>query len=327
MIDNFNRKHNYLRISLTERCNLRCFYCMPEDGVPLRHKAHFMTSEEIVALAKIFVAQGVDKIRITGGEPLIKKDFENIITNLGALNVKLHLTTNGILVDKYISVFKKVGLKDINVSIDSLKEEKFNAITKRKYFQKVMDNIQLLLKEDFKVKLNVVLMKDWNEDEIISFIELSKNNKLAIRFIEFMPFDGNQWDTSKVVTYHQIMDRVQNHFGPQNVLQISPLSNDTAKNFLVKGYVGTFGIISSVTNPFCDSCNRLRLTADGKLKNCLFSAGETDLLTAYRKEEDVLPLIQQSLNNKHAARAGIGLFNNENKKLFEANRNMTSIGG
>ena len=327
MIDNFNRIHNYLRISLTERCNLRCFYCMPENGIELRPKPEFMTTEEIIAIAKIFVSQGVDKIRITGGEPLIKKDFENIITQLGQLKVKLHLTTNGILVDKYLPVFKKVGLRDINVSIDSLVETKFNDITKRNYFKKVTDNIQLLIQNDFNVKLNVVLMKGINEDEIIPFIELSKKSNLSIRFIEFMPFDGNEWDTSKVVSYDFIMDKIQAHYQPQNMIQITPLLNDTAKNFSIKNYRGSFGIISAVTNPFCDSCNRLRLTADGKLKNCLFSAQETDLLTSFRNQEDIIPLIHQSVKNKYAARAGIGAFNNENKKLFEANRNMTSIGG
>lgn len=300
---------------------------MPEEGVPLRPKPEFMTTEETIAIAKTFVNLGVNKIRITGGEPLIKKDIVSILKQLADLKVELHLTSNGILVDKYISLFQTIGLKQINISLDSLNEQKFNNISKRKYFTRIVENIDLLISQKFEVKINVVLMKQINSDEIIDFIEWTKHKPISVRFIEFMPFDGNQWDTSKVVSYDEILDKVQNHFSFQSILPIPGTINDTSKNFKISHYKGDFGIISSVTNPFCDGCNRLRLTADGKLKNCLFSAKETDLLTAYRKQEDLAPLICKSILLKEKSRAGIDNFSNENIALFEKNRNMTSIGG
>ena len=325
--DQYHRVHNYLRISLTERCNLRCFYCMPEEGVPLRDKKEFMTSEEVIEFAKTFVDLGVNKIRITGGEPLIKKDIINILTQLAELPVELYLTTNGILIDKFINVFKRIGLKNINISLDSLEEAKFNKISKRQYFTRIMDNIQLAIDADLNIKINVVLMRNTNDNEIINFINWTKSLPLDVRFIEFMPFDGNSWQTDKVVTYAEIMDRVQSEYGFADIMPLTGKPNDTAKNFKIKGYVGTFGIISSVTNPFCDGCNRIRLTADGKIKNCLFSSGETDLLTVFRQGEDIIPLIYQTIGEKHRMRGGIEDFNDGNIQQFEANRNMTSIGG
>lgn len=300
---------------------------MPEEGVPIRPKPEFMTTEETIAIAKSFVNLGVNKIRITGGEPLIKKDIANILTQLANLNVELYLTTNGILVDKYISLFKTIGLKQINISLDSLLEKKFNNISKRLFFKRIVDNIDLLISEKFEVKINVVLMRNVNADEIINFIEWTKNKPISVRFIEFMPFDGNQWDTSKVVSYNEILDCIQNHFSIQSILPIAGGVNDTSKNFKIKDYEGSFGIISSVTNPFCDGCNRLRLTADGKLKNCLFSSKETDLLTALRQGEDLISLVHNTILTKQKSRAGIQDFSNENLALFEKNRNMTSIGG
>ena len=186
LVDRFGRKHDYLRISLTERCNLRCFYCMPPEGIVLRDKAEFMTSEEVIHFAKVFVDLGVNKIRLTGGEPLIKKDISNIVGQLGQLPIKLSLTTNGILVDRFIEDFKKAGIKSLNVSLDTLIEERFNLITRRDSFTKVMSNIHLLLEEGFKLKINIVLMRGENEDEIIDFIEWTKNLDVDIRFIEFI---------------------------------------------------------------------------------------------------------------------------------------------
>ena len=170
-------------------------------------------------------------------------------------------------------------------------------------------------------------MKGINDNEIVDFIEWTKHQKISVRFIEFMPFDGNQWDTSKVVSYNTILDTVRNKFSVTQLMPIEGHINDTSKNFKINGYKGDFGIISSVTNPFCDGCNRLRLTADGKLKNCLFSAEESDLLTAYRKEEDIVPIIHQSIARKHYSRGGIKAFTDEHISSFEKNRNMTAIGG
>lgn len=328
LTDSFNRKHTYLRISLTEKCNLRCTYCMPEAGIPLSPKAHLMTAEEIYEIAKLFVTHGVTKIRLTGGEPLVRKDFETIIRKLAKLNVKLAITTNGILLDRYLPLFKELNITNITVSIDSLNAEKNKRITRRNQFKKVWDNIELLQAHSKQVKLNVVLMKEVNDDEIIDFIKLTQNNDFKIRFIEFMPFDGNQWNTEKLVSQKTILDTVAKTFSKNQILREIDTPNDTSRNYSIQNYNGSFAIISSVTNPFCDTCNRIRLTADGKLKNCLFSSSETSLLEDFRAQKDILPKIRLALALKHQSRGGMDTFSKlSNRKLHSENRSMIAIGG
>lgn len=326
IIDQFGRVHDYLRISLTERCNLRCFYCMPEEGIQLREKAEFMTSEELIAIAKKFVKLGVKKIRLTGGEPLVKKGFDKLIRTLGELPVELALTTNAILIDRYLDDLIAAGIKNINVSLDSLKEDRSNNISRRNYFQKIRNNIDLLLQNDFNVKVNMVLIRGVNDDEIIDFIEWSRHEKVHVRFIEFMPFAGNNWESTKKVSLAEIMDRVQIHYDSDEIIRLVDAKNDTAKNYQIMDSKGTFGVISSVTHPFCSTCNRIRLTADGKIKNCLFSQTETDLLTAFRNGEELENLIMKSIYSKKRERGGIADFNNDNIKQIK-NRSMNTIGG
>ncbi len=328
LVDSFGRVHNYLRISLTERCNLRCFYCMPEAGVPLRDKSSFMSHEEIYEIAKTFTQLGINKIRLTGGEPLIRKGAHEIISSLASLNTELAITTNGILVDQFIDCFKSSGIHSVNVSLDSLEEKQQAKISRRNYFDRILRNIFLLVKEGFKVKVNVVVMKNVNDNELIKFVELSKDKPVEIRFIEFMPFSGNKWNWSKGIGYDSIMDQLYSHYGNNNILDIQSKANETAKCFKVKNYMGTFGIIGSITHPFCNSCNRIRLTADGKLRNCLFSATEVDLLDAFRKGEEIEPLIFQSVKEKKAERAGLlSLQDLDGHSLISRNRSMTTIGG
>ena len=279
LTDSFGRDHTYLRISLVERCNLRCSYCMPEEGVLLSPKSHLMTYEEIHTIAKIFVANGVTKIRLTGGEPLIRKDIPIILEKLSSLPIELSITTNAVIVDKFIDTLKINGVKSINVSLDSLDKEKFKHITRRDEFEKVYNNILLLVDEGFKVKVNAVLIKGFNDNEIIDFINFTKYLPISFRFIEFMPFDGNKWNMEKMVSYNDVMQYVNAAFSEEQIERLQDAPNDTSKNYKIKGYRGSFAIISSVTNPFCDTCNRLRLTADGQLKNCLFSSSESDILT------------------------------------------------
>jgi len=324
--DSFGRVHDYLRISLTDRCNLRCTYCMPAEGIVLREKSEFMTSEEIIEIASTFVEMGVKKIRLTGGEPLIKKDIVNILTRLSQLPIELTLTTNAVLVDKYIDTFKNIGIKSLNVSLDSLKPERMNAISRRVYFDRIMANINLLIDSEMDIKLNVVLMKGINDDEILDFIEYTKVNKVDVRFIEFMPFSGNGWDRSKMVSLQEIINVANEQF--MSIQKLEEKANSTARNYRVNGYAGTFGVISTVTNPFCDSCNRIRLTADGKLKNCLFSADESDLLTQLRTGKDIIPVIQSAVASKKEKLAGMDSFETEQgKEIFSRNRSMISIGG
>lgn len=328
LIDNHGRVHDYLRISLLERCNLRCTYCMPAEGIVLRDKAEFMSQEELIQIATTFVSYGIKKIRLTGGEPLLKKNFAEIIRELSRLPVELTLTTNAILLDKYIEDLRNAGVNKLNISLDSLQEERFNRISRRTDFQRIRSNIDLALKENFIVKLNVVLMKNTNEDEIIDFIELSRECGIKIRFIEFMPFNGNKWDWSKTVSYAEIMNIVSDHYGIHNILTEPLPPNSTSKNYRISDFKGDFGIISSVTNPFCDTCNRIRLTADGKVKNCLFSSEEEDLLGALRRGEDIKARIEAVVLAKKAKHAGISSFKSEEgQSIADQNRTMTSIGG
>jgi len=328
LTDTFKRKHSYLRISLTERCNLRCTYCMPAEGVPLSPKSHIMTFEEIFTIAKTFVAHGVSKIRLTGGEPFVRKDISVILKKLASLPIELAITTNGITIDRYINVLKENNILNINVSLDTLSETKFKEITRRNQFEKVYKNILLLIENGFNVKINAVLIKGFNDDEIIDFINLTKYLPISFRFIEFMPFDGNKWDLKKMVSYAEVLERVNNHFPIENVERIKDAENDTSKNYRIKDYKGSFAIISSVTNPFCDSCNRLRLTADGKLKNCLFSATESDLLTSFRKGKSIEPIVQKAVLGKLKIRGGMDTLEKlKEPDLHSKNRSMITIGG
>jgi cyclic pyranopterin phosphate synthase len=301
---------------------------MPAEGIQLTPKKHLMTAEEILEIAKTFVSLGVTKIRLTGGEPLVRKDAKEILLSLSKLGTELTLTTNGLLVHDYITVFKEAGITSLNVSIDTLQKDKFAEITRRDEFDKLNKNISLLLSEGFNVKLNVVLIKGFNENEILDFIGLTKDKNLQIRFIEFMPFDGNNWDKSKLVSQAEILHIIQEIHAADKIERLTDKPNDTARNFKIKGYVGSFAIISSVTNPFCGTCNRIRLTADGKLKNCLFSNSETSLLETLRKGESILPLIEKNIYSKKQIRAGLddqNIF--ENPSVFNKNRSMIAIGG
>lgn len=328
LTDDFGRKHNYLRISLIEKCNLRCTYCMPADGITLTPKNELMTADEVFAIAQTFVQNGVDKIRLTGGEPLLRKDFPDIISKLATFNIKLSLTTNGILIDRHLDVLKQFNVRDINLSLDTLIASKFNSITLRNQFEKVIDNLHLLLNNDFNVKVNVVLIKGFNDDEVIDFIKLTEFLPLSIRFIEFMPFAGNAWDKSKMVSQKQILETLSNYYNPSQIEKLVDEKNFTARTFKIKDYQGSFGIISSVTNPFCDSCNRIRLTANGKIKNCLFSNAETDLLTPLRNGETITDLISTAINNKKKVRAGMTTIEElNNPNLNQDNRSMITIGG
>lgn len=328
IIDQFGRVHDYLRISLTERCNLRCTYCMPEEGIQLRDREEFMTGEELLAIAEKFVELGVKKIRLTGGEPLIKKNIDQIVLGLAKLDVELAITTNGVLLDKHCDMLWDAGIRSINVSLDSLKEDRFNNISRRNYFKRIKQNIDLCIDKGFFVKVNVVVIRGTNDDEIIDFIDWTKTANINIRFIEFMPFEGNKWNWSSKVSFDEIMDQVHSHYGQHAVHKLKDDKNATARNFYVNGAKGSFGIISSVTNPFCDSCNRIRLTADGKIKNCLFSSSETDLLKVYRsgQVDQIKTMIIDSIYKKEKARGGITNFE-EIKGEELKNRTMVSIGG
>jgi molybdenum cofactor biosynthesis protein A len=328
LTDTFGREHTYLRISLIERCNLRCTYCMPEQGVVLTPRSHLMTYEEIFTLAQLFVKHGVTKIRLTGGEPLIRKDLPIILEKLSSLPVSLTLTTNAVIVDKHMASLKQFGVNSLNVSLDSLDREKFKKITLRDDFDMVYRNIHRLVEEGFRVKLNMVVMKGVNDNEVIDFIKLTQDLPITVRFIEFMPFDGNKWNIDKTVSYAEIMEMAREVYSEAQLMRLQDAPNDTSKNYQIEGYQGSWAVISTITNPFCDSCNRLRLTANGKLKNCLFSQTESDLLTALRAGKNIEPIIQKAVASKLKVRGGMDTPEKlQEPTLHSQNRSMITIGG
>ncbi len=325
LTDTFDRVHDYLRISLTDNCNLRCFYCMPEENYIHTPSSKMMQAYEIQKLAEIFVSLGVKKIRLTGGEPLLRNDAGKIITGLSDLPVTLTLTTNGTRLPEYLDLLVDAGVRSINVSLDSLRPETFNLITRRNQHSRVLDYILLALGRGIRIKINVVVLNGINDCEINDFVQWTRDLPVHVRFIEFMPFSGNRWTSNKVFTWQQMLRVISERF---TYFPIKGQKHDTDKKYKVPGHMGTFAVISPMSSPFCGDCNRIRLTADGKMKNCLFSTGETDLLTPLRKGEDITELIRQSIWEKKEKLGGqfTEKFNGvENDKLV--NRTMISIGG
>lgn len=325
LIDSFGRVHDYLRISLTDKCNLRCNYCMPANPCFLPN-AKLLSGDEITDIVKIFVNDyHIRKIRFTGGEPLLRKDFFDIIASFNELHLELAMTTNGILLDRFIAKFKAIGMSQLNISLDSLRPDRYALITGFDYFQKVMENIRIAITAGFQVKINVVMKKGVNEDEVLDFINLTENEQIHVRFIEFMPFNGNFWLWDEVISHKNIYEQVTK---VHKVQKLADEHNSTARAFQVNGFKGTFAIISPISTPFCGSCNRIRLTADGKLKNCLFSTEEFDIISPLRSGQDIRPIIEQAIQRKHAERGGLGSFSdNSAQEVFGRGRPMTAIGG
>lgn len=284
-----------------------------------------MQPDEIDHIAALFVQLGVKKIRLTGGEPLVRKEAGDIIRRLGKYPVELTMTTNGVRLHEFATDLQTAGLRSINISLDTLQAEKFLLLTKRDNFQKVYDNIHRMAALGLRVKVNVVAMKGVNDNEINDFVALTRELPLHIRFIEFMPFTGNHWDHAKVIGLQEILDIVAQQYAFE---PIRHKKHDTAKNFQVAGHAGTFAVISTMTTPFCGDCNRMRLTADGKMKNCLFSKTETDLLGALRRGEDLVPLIKACIGAKAAERGGQFTedYTHTDPQHIE-NRSMIAIGG
>uniref|UniRef100_A0A182M2Q5 Radical SAM core domain-containing protein n=1 Tax=Anopheles culicifacies TaxID=139723 RepID=A0A182M2Q5_9DIPT len=309
LIDSFGRFHSYLRISLTERCNLRCKYCMPAEGVQLTQKEHLLTSAEVIRLANLFVTEGVRKIRLTGGEPTVRKDLTEIVGQLKATNPLLEsvgITTNGLMLTRQLVGLQRAGLDALNVSLDTLRATRYEQITRRKGWERVMAGIDLAIQLGYRPKVNCVLMKGFNDDEICDFVELTRVRNVDVRFIEYMPFTGNRWDTDKMVSFRTMLDTIRARYPAFEPLPNGP--NDTSKAYRVPGYRGQMGFITSMTEHFCGSCNRLRITADGNLKVCLFGNTEVSLRDALRSpgcsEDDLRCLISAAVKRKKKQHAG-----------------------
>lgn len=327
LTDRHSRTHRSLRISIVDKCDLRCTYCMPEDQHFLRRE-ELMTRGEIATIAQLFVQRyGITKIRVTGGEPLVRPDAVDIVRDLAQLGVKLGLTTNALSLDKHLDGLMAAGLGSINISLDTFDAERFKKIARRDGFDTVWRNIRMALAHGLRVKVNMVVMRGVNDDEILRFVELTRDHPVHVRFIEFMPFAGNHWGRERVYTYAEMLGHIN------SVHTVEKLNDDphsTAKAYRVHGWPGTFAVISTVTEPFCGDCDRLRLTAEGKMRNCLFAREETDLLSALRRGEDIAPLIETNVLAKHAMLGGLPPFKPESQDevLHDlSERPMVSIGG
>jgi cyclic pyranopterin phosphate synthase len=255
----------------------------------------------------------------------VRKDAADIIQRLSKLPVQLTLTTNGSRLHEFADVLEAAGVKSLNISLDTLNKEKFVLMTRRNQFEKVYENIQLMIRRGFHVKVNMVVINHLNHEEINDFVQWTKNDPVHVRFIEFMPFTGNRWESEKVFTWQQILETVSSRY---DMLPVEKEKNDTAKKYIIPGHQGTFAVISTMSAPFCSDCNRMRLTADGKMKNCLFSTSETDLLTTFRNGADIIPLIYESIRDKKKALGGqftTDTAHIEPEKI--TNRSMITIGG
>ncbi|NWS97493.1 MOCS1 protein, partial [Mionectes macconnelli] len=325
LTDSFGRQHNYLRISLTEKCNLRCQYCMPEEGVKLTPKSELLTAQEIITLARLFVKEGVEKIRLTGGEPLIRPDVVDIVGQLYKLEglKTIAVTTNGINLSRLLPRLKEAGLNAINISLDTLVPAKFEFIVRRKGFHKVMEGIHKATELGYRpVKVNCVVMRGLNEDELLNFVDFTKDLPLDVRFIEYMPFDGNKWNFKKMVSYKEMLDTIKQRWPELEKLPCE--SSSTAKSYKVPHFQGQISFITSMSEHFCGSCNRLRITADGNLKVCLFGNSEVSLrdhLRSGASDEELVQIIGAAVGRKKKQHAG--MFNISQMK----NRPMILIGG
>ncbi|NXP06269.1 MOCS1 protein, partial [Thinocorus orbignyianus] len=325
LTDSFGRQHRYLRISLTEKCNLRCQYCMPEEGVQLTPKSELLTAQEIITLARLFVKEGVEKIRLTGGEPLIRPDVVDIVGQLYKLEglKTIAVTTNGINLARLLPRLKEAGLNAINISLDTLVPAKFEFIVRRKGFHKVMEGIHKATELGYRpVKVNCVVMRGFNEDELLGFVDFTKDLPLDVRFIEYMPFDGNKWNFKKMVSYKEMLDTIKQRWPELEKLPCE--ASSTAKSYKVPHFQGQISFITSMSEHFCGSCNRLRITADGNLKVCLFGNSEVSLrdhLRSGASEEELVQIIGAAVGRKKKQHAG--MFNISQMK----NRPMILIGG
>ncbi|KAK4053562.1 hypothetical protein OIV83_001730 [Microbotryomycetes sp. JL201] len=320
LVDSFGRQHDYLRISLTEKCNLRCTYCMPEQGVPLLPQDNLLTADEIERTAKMFVSNGVTKIRLTGGEPTVRKDLIDIDFELTAYSsarlgrlplASLGMTSNGIALKRKLPALVNAGLTHLNISLDTLDPFKYEIMTRRRGFQAVLDSIEtaMSLKDaGLRLKINVVVIRGVNDMEVADFVEMTRERDITVRMIEYMPFEDNKWSTEKLVPSSTLVNRLQTRYPGLHKL-IDPKS-DTTRSWKVPGFKGTIGFISSMSNHFCGECSRLRVGPDGGVKVCLFGPPVLALRPLLRDptctDDKLMHQVGRAVLGKHFAHNGLG---------------------
>ena len=327
LTDRLGRVHTNLRISVTDRCNIRCFYCMPAEDVTFRPREELLTFEEIERFVRALAPLGINKLRLTGGEPLVRKDLPSLVGRLSEVSGidDLALTTNGLLLEEQAAELRKAGLHRLNVSLDALSEETFQHITRRTGLQKVLDGIYAAQRAGFqRIRLNTVAIQGLTEAEVVPLAEFSRAHGLELRFIEFMPLDAdNQWNENRVLTGDSLRRILEESFCPLRPRERSDPSQPAVDYTFADGK-GNIGFINPVSEPFCSSCNRLRLTADGQVRNCLFSSVEWDVRALLRgggSEQEIQQLVRDCVAAKQPAH-GIGA-----NDFQKPERAMYQIGG
>ena len=327
LVDNFGRQMEYVRLAVTDRCNLRCQYCMPAQGIDIVPRQELLTFKEMYRLIRVLTELGVHKVRLTGGEPFARKDFVGFLEMLSHNDLleAINITTNGALISQHIDRIEKLEkVKDINLSIESLSREKFAKITRRDAFSEVYKTLELLEKSSLNLKLNIVVQSGVNTDEIVDFVRFTKNKNVAVRFIEEMPFNGKgQREMQENWTFKKILNEIKTEF---NVRELVSEKSSTSRNYAIDNHLGTVGIIPAFTRTICNNCNRIRITSTGTFKNCLFDDGVFNLRDFMRKgasNEDLkalfLSLVKEKPENGFIAEA--------NRKNGAASESMSTIGG
>ena len=345
LIDSFGRIHTNLRISVTDRCNIRCFYCMPADNVEFLPKAELLTFEELERVARVAAGLGIDRIRLTGGEPLVRRDLPLLVQKLRAIpGIRdLGMTTNGILLAGQAAALREAGLSRLNISLDALDPDVFRRVTRREGYDQVLEGIAAARRAGFSpIKLNAVSVRGLTENQLVPFGRLARETDTVVRFIEFMPLDADsQWQRNRVLFAHEILERLAAEFGPLRPVPPSPPSSPNhdsghstpllpqavatpAQDYEFADGRGRIGLIASVSQPFCGSCNRFRITADGKLRNCLFSLEETDIRPLLRNGGTDRQIAAAMLENIAAKREGHEI---NTARFLQPERPMYSIGG
>jgi len=325
LFDNHGRELSYLRLAVTDRCNLRCTYCMPAEGINYLPERELLSWEEMFRLTRIMHEMGIKKVRITGGEPFVRNGLLDFLTDLAGLkDLEVCLTTNGVFVGDYIESLQKLGVRHINLSLDSLDQDRFKQITRRDDFQKVYDNLLRLIQAGFQVKINAVVMQGKNEKDIITLTEFAREHPVSVRFIEEMPFNGSGLVEETLFWDHiRILDRIKSAFPG---LQARPfLYGETAHTYDVPGFKGNVGVIAAFSRTFCGTCNRIRLTAKGQVKTCLYDDGVFDLKAYLRSgvsDEEVKNQLLTLFNKRP-----LDGFEAENKRKRVITESMTTIGG
>jgi molybdenum cofactor biosynthesis protein A len=323
LLDNHGRIINYLRLAVTDRCNLRCFYCMPEEGIDWLSRKELMTYGEMLSICTLLVKMGIEKIRITGGEPFVRKDIMPFLSDLSKLDGlrQLTITTNGVLTAPLVPELKKLGIHSVNLSLDTLDRNRFFAITHRDEFPAVMETLEQLLKHGIDVKMNAVVMEGKNTDDIIPLVNLTKDLPVSVRFIEEMPFNGGDKHYTALHWDHvRILNTIKENFPEIKKLQDPAFS--TSYNYQIPGHKGAVGIIAAYTRSFCGTCNRIRITPQGMLKTCLYDNGVLNIKELVREgtgEDDLITVLLNALS--HRAKDG---WQAEKNVVHES---MAAIGG